>query len=77
MKTPKTKDVKTPIKPDKIDQFTTQLVAMNAFFMNEVFELINEIAQLKEAPLNVGNSFSVKKKIKHQISLTQRENNFY
>ena len=60
METPKTKDVKTPIKPDKIDQFTTQLVAMNAFFMNEVFELIHEIARLKEASLNVGKRSKIK-----------------
>ena len=55
---PKTKDAKTPIKPDKIDGFTAQLVAMKAFFMNEVFELKHEIAQLKEASLNVGNNSS-------------------
>ena len=36
---PKTKDVKTPIKLDEINEFTAQLVAMKAFFMNEVFEL--------------------------------------
>ena len=39
VETPKTKDVKTPIKPNKIDEFTAQLVTMKAFFMNEVFEL--------------------------------------
>ena len=77
--TPKTKDVKTPIKPDKIDEFTAQLVAMKAFFMNEVSELKNEIARLKEASLNVG-SFSEenlnKENLKHQIYPLQRENTF-
>ena len=48
VETAKTKDAKTPIKPDKIDGFTAQLVAMKAFFMNEVFELKNKIACLKE-----------------------------
>ena len=48
VETPKTKDAITPIKPDKIDEFTAQLVAMKAFFMNEVFELKNKIARLKE-----------------------------
>ena len=53
METPKTKDAKTPIKPE-----TAQLVDMKAFFMYEVFDLKNEFARLKEASLNVGNSFS-------------------
>ena len=80
VETPKTKDVRTPIQPDKIDEFTAQLVAMKAFFMNEVFELKNEIARLKEASLNVGNSFSEEnlntENLKCQISLLQRENTF-
>ena len=80
VETAKTKDAKTPIKPDKIDGFTAQLVAMKAFFMNEVFELKNKIARLKEAFLNVANSFSeenlVTENLKYQISLLQRENTF-
>ena len=80
VETAKTKDAKTPIKPDKIDGFTAQLVAMKAFFMNEVFELKNEIARLKEASLNAGNSFSEEnldtENLKYQISLLQRENTF-
>ena len=59
--TSKAIDVKTPLKPDKIDEFTAQLVAMKAFFMNKVFELKNEIARLKQASLNVGNSFAERK----------------
>ena len=57
VESPKTKNAKTSIKRDKIDEFTAQLVDVNAFFMNEVFELENEIARLKEAFLNVRNSF--------------------
>ena len=52
VQTPKAKDVKTPIKQGKTDEFTVQLAAMKVFFMNEVFELKNEIARLKEASLN-------------------------
>ena len=63
-----------------MDEFTAQLVAMKAFFMNEVFELKNEIARLKEASLNAGNSFSEEnldtENLKYQISLLQRENTF-
>ena len=53
---------------------------MKAFFVNEVFELKNEIARLKEASLNVGNGFSEEnlniENLKYQISLLQRENTF-
>ena len=66
METSKTIDVKTPLKPNKIDEFTAQVVAMKVFFMNKVFQLKNQIAWLKEASLNVGNSFSEKKKIKYK-----------
>ena len=62
VETSKTIDVKTPLKPNKIDEFTAQVVAMKVFFMNKVFQLKNQIAWLKEASLNVGNSFSEKKK---------------
>ena len=53
---------------------------MKAFFMNEVFELKNEITRLKEASLNAGSSFSKEnlnaEHLKHQISLLQLENTF-
>ena len=53
---------------------------MKAFFMNEVFGLKNEIAWLKEASSNVGNSFSEEnlytENLKYQISLLQSENAF-
>ena len=80
VETPRAKDAKTPVKPDKIDEFTAQLVAMKALFMNEVFELKNKIARLKEASLNVGHSISEEnldtENLKYQISLLQRENTF-
>ena len=72
-KTPRTKDAETPIKPDKIDEFSAQLDDMWAFFMNKVFELKNEIMRLKEASLNVGNSLSEEnlntENLRYQISL--------
>ena len=53
---------------------------MKAFFTNEVFESKNEMARLKEASLNVGNSFIEEnldtENLKYQISLLQRENTF-
>ena len=80
VETPKTKNVKTLIKPDKIDEFTAQLVTMKAFFMNEVFESKNQMARLKEASLNEGSNFSEEnlntENLKYQIFLLQRENNF-
>ena len=47
VETPNTEDIRTTIKPDKIDEFTAQLAAMKAFFMNDVFELNNGNARLK------------------------------
>ena len=80
MEISKTKEVKTPIRPDKGDEFTAQLVAIKAFFMNEVFELKKKITLLKEASLNVGNSLSEEKlnteNLKYQFSLLQRKNTF-
>ena len=52
VETPNTEDIRTTIKPDKIDEFTAQLAAMKAFFMNDVFELNNGNARLKKAFLN-------------------------
>ena len=56
------------------------MVAIKTFFMKEVFELRNEMARLKEASLNVGNSFSEEnldtENLKYQISLLQRKNTF-
>ena len=51
---PKTKDVRTSIKPDKIDELTAQLVALKPFFMNE-------ITRLKKALLNGWGVFFLKK----------------
>ena len=56
------------------------MVAMTAFFMNEVFELKNEIARLEEASLNGGSNFSEEnfntENLTRQVSLLQRENTF-
>ena len=53
---------------------------MKAYFMNELFELKNEITRLKEALVNVGNSFSEEnlftENLKYQISLSRRVNTF-
>ena len=53
---------------------------MKAFFTNEVFELKNEMVRLKEASLNVGNSFIEEnldtENLKYQVSLLQRETTF-
>ena len=53
---------------------------MEGFFMNEVFELKNEITRLKEASLNAGSSFSKEnlnaENLKHQISLLRLESTF-
>ena len=49
VETPKTKDVTTPVQPDIIEEFTALLVGIKASFVNEVFELKNETARLKQA----------------------------
>ena len=78
VETPTTKDVRTPIKPGKLDEFTAQLIAVKAFFINEVFELKNKIARLKEPSLNGRSNFSEEnfnaENLKYQISLLQSEN---
>ena len=70
METPKTKDVRSSIKPDKKDELTAQSVAMKPVFMNE-------ITRLKEALSNGGRSSFPEgnlntQNLKYQISLLQR-----
>ena len=70
METPKTKDVRSSIKPANKDELTAQLVAMKPFFMNE-------ITRLKEALSNGGGSSFPEENLntqnlKYQISLLQR-----
>ena len=36
VETPKSKDVKTPSPPDRVKEFTAQMVALKAVFMNEI-----------------------------------------
>ena len=55
---PKTKGFRTPVQPDKIEEFTAQLVTIKESFMNEQCELKNEIARLKQAAFNGENNIS-------------------
>ena len=57
VKTPKTKNVKTPIKPDKIDELIAKLVAMKAFYMNEAFELKKRDCEVKRSFFKCGEKF--------------------
>ena len=56
------------------------MVALNAFFMNEVSNLKNEIERLKQAAYNQENNMNVENhstvNLNDQISLLQRENAF-
>ena len=54
--THKSKNVKTPSLPDKVEDFTGQMVALKAFLMNEISNLKNEIERLKQAAYNQGNN---------------------
>ena len=56
VETTKSKDVKTTSPPDKLETFTAQMVAMKAFYMNEVSNLKNEIERLKHAAYNQENN---------------------
>ena len=58
VETPKAKDFRTPVQPDKIEEFTAQLVTIKESFMNEQCELKNEIARLKQAAFNGENNIS-------------------
>ena len=73
VETPKTKDVKTPIKPHKIDEFTAQLAAMKVFF--------NEWGiWIEKRDRTVENSFSEldlnTENLKYDISFLCRESTF-
>ena len=54
--THKSKNVKTPSLPDKVEDFTGQMVALKAFLMNEISNLKNEIERLKQAAYNQGHN---------------------
>ena len=58
VETPKAKDFRTPVQPDKIEEFTAQLVTIKESFMNEQCELKSEIARLKQAAFNGENNIS-------------------
>ena len=55
---PKVKGFSTLVQPDKIEEFTAQMVTIKESFMNEQCELKNEIARLKQAPFNGENNIS-------------------
>ena len=67
---------------DKIEDFTARVVAIKAFFMNEIYELKQEIQSLKQK-VNDGESFvnnknknNIIENLELQFSLLQQENNF-
>ena len=81
--TPKLRNTKPPsLSGCNIEDFTARVVAIKAFFMNEIYELKQEIESLKQK-VCCGEKFS-SNKIKNdvfenldlQFSLLQQENNF-
>ena len=81
--TPKLSNTKTPSLDEfNIEDFTTRVVAIKAFIMNEVYELKQEIESLKQK-VCCGENFSSNKNKNNifenlglQFSLLQQENNF-
>ena len=76
---PKPKNLKTRSLPNRAEVFTAKMVALKAFFMNEISNLKNEIERLKQAAnqennMNMENHSTVN--LEYQISLLQRENDF-
>ena len=82
-KPPKLRNTKTPsLGGCNIKDFTARVVAINAFFMNEIYELKQEIESLKQK-VCCGENFSGNKiknnifeNLELQFSLLQQENNF-
>ena len=81
--TPKLSNTKTPSLDERnIEDFTTRVVSIKAFIMNEVYELKQEIESLKQK-VCCGENFSSNKNKNNifenlglQFSLLQQENNF-
>ena len=81
--TPKLSNTKTPSLDERnIEDFTTRVVSIKAFIMNEVYELKQEIESLKQK-VCCGENFSSNKDKNNifenlglQFSLLQQENNF-
>ena len=59
MEIPKSKNVKTPSPPDRVEELTAQMIALNAFFMNEISNLKNEIERLKQTTYNQENNMNM------------------
>ena len=79
VETPKSKYNNTTSPPDRVEDFTAQMVAFKAFFINEISNLKSEIERLKQAAnqenvMNMENHSTVN--LNYQISLLQRENAF-
>ena len=79
VETRKSKNPKTSSLPDRAEDFTAQMVAFKASFMDEISNLKNEIGRLKQAAnqennMNMENRSTVN--LEYQISLLQRENAF-
>ena len=80
--TPISCSMKTPsLDSFKVEDFTARVVAIKAFFMNEIYELKQDIQQLKQK-VNGENFVSDKNKnnivenLELRISLLQQENSF-
>ena len=79
--TPKLRNTKTPsVDGCNIEDFTARVVEIKAFFMNEIYELKQEIESLKQKVCCAENFSSNKNKYntnEHlEFSLLQQENNF-
>ena len=59
VETPKSKNVKTPSPPDRVEELPAQMIALNAFFMNEISNLKNGIERLKQTTYNQENKMNM------------------
>ena len=57
---------------DRFDNFNAQIAAIKAYFMNEIYELKNEVDRLKQKVKDQDNDMSDKAK----LSLMEYENSF-
>ena len=79
--TPKLRNTKTP-SVGIIEDFTARVVEIKAFFMNEIYELKQEIESLKQKVCcaekfsSNKNKYNTNEHLELQFSLLQQENNF-
>ena len=80
VETPKSKNVKTPSLPDRVEDFTEEMVPLKTFFMNEKLNLKNEIERLKQAAYNQESNMNMENhsavNLDYYISFVQRGNAF-